>query len=111
MTDRDQTDFALDSVIHEKVRLAILTYIASSPQVSVPFTQLRDALNLTAGNLSVQLRTLEQAGFVEIDKRILGRKPITTVSLTERGYAGLQDYVRKMETIILKLRSPTKHDV
>jgi DNA-binding MarR family transcriptional regulator len=110
MTERDTTEFALDSVIHEKARLAVLTYLASSRVSSVPFTELRDELNLTAGNLSVQLRTLEQAGYVEIDKRIVGRKPVTSVSLTERGHTGLREYVRKMEVIIQKLSSPLRPD-
>jgi len=108
MTERDTTDFALDNLVHEKARLAVLTYLAGSHASAVPFTELRDHLNLTAGNLSVQLRTLEQAGYVEIDKRFVGRKPITTIGLTKRGYDGLRAYVLKMEAIIQKLSSLPK---
>ena len=105
MNERLEPDFALDSIIHERVRLAVLTYLASSPLPSVSFTELRGRLDLTAGNLSVQLRTLEQAGYVEIAKRIIGRKPITTVSLTARGQTAVQDYVDKMDVILRRLKS------
>ena len=105
MNERQEPDFALDNVIHERARLAVLTYLASSPLPSVSFTELRERLELTAGNLSVQLRTLEQAGYVEVTKRIVGRKPATTVSLTARGQAAVQDYVDKMDVILRKLKS------
>lgn len=104
MTDK-QPDFTVDRVIHEQARLAILTYLASSQQRAVPFTELKQSLDLTAGNLSVQLRNLETAGYVEIDKSIEGRKPITNVSLTIEGFNALTDYVNKMEQIIQAVKN------
>jgi len=105
MTERPNLDFTLDKVVHEQARLAVLTYLASSAYPAVPFTELRERLELSAGNLSVQLRNLEDAGYVHIDKRIADRKPVTTVSLTPLGYDALKEYIAKMEGIIRALKS------
>lgn len=63
-----------------------------------------------AGNLSVQLRNLEAATYVQIVKSIEGRKPVTRVSLTRRGFEALNEYINRMEEIIgaLKLVKPNK---
>lgn len=105
MTEKQGPDFTLDKVVHEQVRLAVLTYLASSVHPTVAFTELREQLDLSAGNLSVQLRTLEDAGYVHIDKRIVDRRPLTTVCLTPLGYDALKDYISKMEEIIRVLKS------
>ena len=67
----------LDKVIHERARLMILTYLASSDKAETGFTEIREELGMSAGNLSVQLRTLEEAGYVKIDKRFIENKPYT----------------------------------
>jgi DNA-binding MarR family transcriptional regulator len=97
--------YSVDKVIHEQVRLAILTYIASSEQKEVPFTELKQSLELTAGNLSVQLRNLEDAGYLTISKTIEGRKPSTTVAMTLAGRDALVSYIAKMEAIIRTLKT------
>lgn len=104
MTDKRQ-DYSVDRVIHEQARLAILTYLASSDEKKVPFTQLKDALEMTAGNLSIQLRNLESAGYVQITKDLAGRRPLTSVSLTMEGMDALKDYIAKMEDILNTLKS------
>jgi len=108
MTEQQNFDFTLDKVVHEQARLAVLTYLASSAHPTVPFTELRERLELSAGNLSVQLRNLEDAGYVHIDKRITDRKPVTTVSLAPLGYDALKEYIAKMEGIIRALKSRGK---
>lgn len=105
MNDRQQPDVAFDRLVHEPVRLAILTYLASSQESETPFTVLRDDLDLSAGNLSVQLRNLEEAGYVKVDKRISGRKPVTSVALTLKGRDALQQYVQKMEQLIRSIKA------
>lgn len=105
MTKKKQPDFPLDSVIHEQARLAILTYLAGSPQRTVTFSELKQKLELTAGNLSVQLRNLEAAAYVQIIKNIEGRRPVTRVSLTLQGFKALTEYIRRMEEIISTLKS------
>ena len=64
----------LDEVIHGRVRLGIVAYLASAEVAD--FTELKEALQTTQGNLSVHLRKLEEAGYVEIEKSFLGRKPL-----------------------------------
>lgn len=104
MTDK-RPDYSVDRVIHEQARLAILTYLASSESREVPFTELKDALEMTAGNLSIQLRNLESAGYVQITKDIAGRRPVTSVSMTMEGMDALKDYIAKMEEILKTLKS------
>lgn len=94
----------LDRVIHERARLIILTHLASSEQAETGFTELRDALGLSAGNLSIQLRTLEEAKYVEISKRFRNNKPWTGVSLTARGRRAIQAYLADLEVIVASLR-------
>jgi len=103
--ENSRPDFSVDRVIHEQARLAILTYLASSDSKDVPFTELKDGLDMTAGNLSIQLRNLETAGYVKISKDIAGRRPVTWVSLTIEGMEALRAYIAKMEGIIRTLKS------
>ena len=73
----------LDRVIHEKGRLAIMSMLAASPELS--FTELRDALAMTDGNLTTHIRALQQEGFVSVAKSFQNRRPLTTCSLTAAG--------------------------
>lgn len=94
----------LDRVIHERARLMILTHLASSEDAETGFTGLRDSLGLSAGNLSIQLRTLEEAKYVEISKRYRNNKPWTGVSLTAHGRRAIQGYLADLEVIVASLR-------
>lgn len=96
MTDTIQ----LDKVIHEQARLKILVLLASSLKPSVSFTEIRDTLGMTAGNLSIQLKTLEEAGFVALEKHIDGKKPVTEVSLVPAGKRALLDYISSLENLL-----------
>ncbi len=82
----------------------LLTYLASSDKTETPFTELRDELRLSAGNLSVQLKTLEEAGYVRIDKRFVDKKPSTSVALTFKGQNALSSYLAELEVIVASLR-------
>jgi DNA-binding transcriptional ArsR family regulator len=70
----------LDRVIHEKGRLAIMSMLAASPELS--FTELRDALTMTDGNLTTHIRALQQEGYVAVAKSYRKNRPLTTCSLT-----------------------------
>jgi DNA-binding MarR family transcriptional regulator len=94
----------LDRVIHERARLVVLSYLAAAGDREVPFTELRDELGLTAGNLSIQLRILTDAGFVSIDKRFKDRKPFTGATLTAEGGNALSAYLLEIETLIGSIR-------
>ena len=88
----------LDRVIHERGRLAIMSMLAASPALS--FTELRDMLEMTDGNLTTHMRTLQEAGYVSIAKSYRNRRPLTTVSLTAAGRQAFANYVALLEQII-----------
>lgn len=88
----------LDPVIHAPVRLAILSALLGAEQMA--FTALREATRATDGNLSAHLTKLEEAGYVAIDKSFAGRKPLTTVRLTDAGRAAFEAYLDALEAIL-----------
>ena len=73
----------LDPLLHERGRLAIVLGVGGAPRLT--FTELRDALGMTDGNLSVHLQKLEEKGYVTIDKQFVGRRPQTSCQLTRAG--------------------------
>jgi DNA-binding MarR family transcriptional regulator len=93
-----------DKVIHERARLLILTYLASSNVKTVAFSQLRESLDFSAGNLSIQLKTLEEAGYIAITKEFKDNKPLTRASITAKGNAALKRYIWEMDSLIKGLR-------
>ena len=93
-----------DKIIHERSRLLILTYLASSDVKAVPFSLLRESLDFSAGNLSIQLKTLEEAGYVAITKEFKDNKPLTRASITAKGNAALRRYILEMDSLIKGLR-------
>ena len=95
----------LDRVVHEPVRLRVLVHLASSTGGEAGFVALREALGLTAGNLSVQLRTLAGAGLVALDKGYRDNRPATTVRLTAPGARALEAYLEEMDGMIRALRN------
>ena len=78
----------IDSVIHERVRLAIVSALAVAPELS--FNELKAMLSLTDGNLSAHSHTLEEAGYIRIHKTFKGRRPHTTMRLTRKGRAAFE---------------------
>ena len=88
----------LDRVIHEKGRLAIMSMLAASPELS--FTELRDALEMTDGNLTSHMRTLQEAGYVSVSKSYENNRPLTTCSLTTAGKKAFANYVNLLEQIV-----------
>ena len=93
-----------DKIVHERVRLLILTYLASSEIRAVSFSDLKDALDLTAGNLSIQLKTLGEAGYITVTKEFKDNKPLTKASITAKGSDALKRYVDEMDNLIKRLR-------
>ena len=94
----------LDRVIHEKGRLAIMSALAASPELA--FTELRDLLNMTDGNLTSHVRTLQQAGYVAVAKSFQDNRPLTTCSLTANGRKVFADYISLLEQIVQQSRKP-----
>jgi DNA-binding PadR family transcriptional regulator len=88
----------LDPLIHERLRLGILSALVV--QESLSFTELRDLLETTDGNLSVQARRLETAGYVVCDKKFEGRKPKSTYRLSPEGRAALEEYLETLSGLL-----------
>jgi DNA-binding MarR family transcriptional regulator len=93
---------AIDEVIHGRLRLGVMAYLAGAE--SADFTELKARLQATDGNLSVHLRKLEDAGYVAIDKSFAGRKPLTRVKLTEAGRAAFITYLDAMGRLVEQAR-------
>jgi DNA-binding MarR family transcriptional regulator len=92
----------LNRVIHEKGRLAIMSMLAASPELS--FTELRDALAMTDGNLTTHIRALQQEGYVAVANSFQNRRPLTTCSLTTSGRKAFADYINLLERIVQQNR-------
>ena len=88
----------LDRLIHEKGRLAIMSMLAASPELT--FTELRDALAMTDGNLTTHIRTLQETGYVSITKSFENNRSLTTCSLTTAGKKAFTNYINLLEQII-----------
>ncbi len=88
----------LDAVIHERLRLGIISALAVNDALS--FGDLKRALNTSDGNLSVHARKLEDAGYISCNKFFQGRTPRTEYSLTSSGRKALEQYLQQMESII-----------
>jgi DNA-binding MarR family transcriptional regulator len=92
----------LDRLIHERMRLGILSALAVNDSLS--FRDLKEMLGATDGNLSVHARKLEDAKYVSCRKTFEGRKPHTDYSITRRGRAALERYLDHMEALIRMTR-------
>src|SRR5438067_4714923 len=88
----------LDTLLHDQKRLAIVSVLAAAD--SLTFTELRDALEMTDGNLSVHLQKLEERGYLSIDKQFVGRRPQTTCQLTRPGRQAFSRYLDHLQAII-----------
>lgn len=92
----DHTD--IDDAIHGRLRLGIMAYLSAvSPAI---FGELKDKVQATDGNLSTHLRKLEDAGYVEIEKRFEGRRPQTRVHLTDSGRKAWLAYLDRMRALL-----------
>jgi DNA-binding HxlR family transcriptional regulator len=99
---RRKSPVELDRVIHERVRLAIVSALAGAEALT--FNELKVLLEITDGNLSVHARRLEEAGFVACEKTFVDRVPRTEYRLTRAGRAALDDYLNHMESLIRRVR-------
>lgn len=88
----------IDDVIHGRLRLGVMAYLANAEVAD--FNELKSVLEVTQGNLSVQLRKLEEAGYVTIEKGFLGRKPRTQIRITEAGTAAFARYLDALGQLI-----------
>jgi len=88
----------LDPVIHERMRLAIISALAVSDKLS--FNELRGLLETSDGNISIHTRRLEEAGYIQVLKSFSGRMPKTEYAITPEGKKALVGYLETMQQII-----------
>ncbi len=93
---------ALDKLIHERTRLAIVSALAVNASLS--FTELKGLLAISDGNLSSHARKLEDAGYVRCDKRFENRVPVSQFTLTAAGRKALKHYIAHMESLLTAMK-------
>ena len=90
----------LDPLLHSQLRLAVMSLLISVE--SAEFTFIKEKTNSTAGNLSVQLDKLNEAGYISIEKSFKGKKPLTTCRITRKGLKAFEEYVNNLKQYINK---------
>ena len=90
----------LDPLLHSQLRLAVMSLLISVE--SAEFTFIKEKTNSTAGNLSVQLDKLSEAGYISVTKSFRGKKPLTTCTITQQGIMAFEDYVNALKQYINK---------
>ncbi|WP_433305947.1 transcriptional regulator [Actinoplanes sp. CA-030573] len=93
----------LDEVVHQRVRLGILTIAHEARRVE--FGYLRTHLQLTAGNLSQHLGVLESAGLVQVEKGYEGKRGRTWITLTDAGTTALAEEIRRLKQLIARVET------
>ena len=88
----------LDPLLHSELRLAVMSVLISME--TSDFVYLRRETGATAGNLSVQLDKLSQAGYIEVEKSFDGKKPHTTCRITDKGRQAFEDYVESLKSYL-----------
>jgi DNA-binding transcriptional ArsR family regulator len=110
MADKPSAPFSydgLDRVIHEKARLGILTSLVGHPK-GIAFGDLKQLCGLSDGNLSRHLQVLQEAGLIEIDKRFVGKRPLTTCFVTPEGRRRFLDYLAVLERVVQEAAEAAK---
>ena len=98
----------IDKIIHQPVRLRIMASLVTlESKEQVDFTYLRDLLEVTDGNLGAHLRKLEEAGYINVEKTFVARKPRTFVSATAKGRSAFHDHVQALDRILRGTDKPT----
>ncbi|HYG18366.1 MAG TPA: transcriptional regulator [Ohtaekwangia sp.] len=90
----------LDPLLHSQLRLAVMSLLISVE--SAEFTYLKEKTNATAGNLSVQLDKLSDAGYIAVEKSFRGKKPLTTCRITPKGVKAFEKYIAVLKQYIDK---------
>jgi DNA-binding transcriptional ArsR family regulator len=93
----------LDKIIHERMRLGIISALAANEKLS--FTDLKNLLDTSDGNISVHARKLEEAGYLTVKKSFSDRMPLTEYKITNDGRMALERYLDHMETLIKAMKS------
>src|ERR1700712_1391784 len=93
---------ALDDIIHQKVRLGVMSSLMASGEADFNF--LKQALGVSDGNLSTHLTVLEEHGYISVRKEFVGKKPRTTYSPTPLGHKAFEQYLEALEELVRSSR-------
>jgi DNA-binding MarR family transcriptional regulator len=85
----------LDPILHSQLRLAVMSLLISVREAE--FTFIREKTNATAGNLSVQVQKLKDAGYIEVTKQFKDNYPLTTCKITPKGVSAFESYVKVLQ--------------
>ena len=85
----------LDPILHSQLRLAIMSLLISVKEAE--FTFIKEKTNATAGNLSVQVQKLKEAGYIEVVKEFKDNYPNTTCKITKQGINAFEEYVKALQ--------------
>jgi DNA-binding transcriptional ArsR family regulator len=85
----------LDPILHSQLRLAVVSLLIGVKEAE--FTFIKEKTNATAGNLSVQIQKLKEAGYVEVSKQFKDNYPLTTCKITDKGIAAFEEYVKSLQ--------------
>lgn len=90
----------LDPLLHSELRLAVMSLLLSADEAE--FTYIKEQTGATAGNLSVQVDKLANAGYVEVEKTFKGKRPCTICRMTDKGLHAFEDYIEALKDYIGK---------
>ena len=85
----------LNPILHSQLRLAVMSLLISVKEAE--FTFIKEKTNSTAGNLSVQIQKLKEAGYIEVKKEFKDNYPNTTCKITPQGIAAFEEYVKTLQ--------------
>jgi predicted transcriptional regulator len=88
----------LDPLLHSQLRLAIVSLLMTSDEVD--FNQIKDTTNATSGNISVQIKKLQDAGYIKVDKSFKNNYQNTSLRITKKGIKAFEDYVESLKQYI-----------
>lgn len=88
----------LDPLLHSELRLAVMSLLVSAEDAEFPY--IKEQTGATAGNLSVQVDKLSEAGYIEVEKTFKGKRPCTICRITPKGHQAFETYVKALKTYL-----------
>ncbi|MBQ7554638.1 MAG: transcriptional regulator [Bacteroidaceae bacterium] len=85
----------LDPILHSELRLAVMSLLIGVDEAD--FVYIKEQTGATAGNLSVQIDKLSSVGYIEVEKKFVGKRPCTTCRITQQGVKAFEDYVESLK--------------
>ena len=88
----------LDPLLHSQLRLAIISMLVTSEKVE--FTHIKEETKAAAGNISIQIKKLQEAGYIDVEKTFKNNYPKTLISITDKGVKAFETYVNNLKKYI-----------